>query len=176
MSKPNPAEKILANYDTSTLRGQLVSEFPAKITAVKTKIRELRDAYQEVEQSRAFAEAELMTDISLETDLSTGKPLYSNDKVRAAELLVRKAKDADYRRAEAEAKEARWAYETAQDELDELFTRNRNYLAVLNVIAAELNLIAAYEGQDAMQEIRISGLSQDEAAAVKAAVAEEEEY
>ena len=174
MSKPS--EKILANYDTTTLRTQLTSELPATITSVKAKIRERREVYQEAEQARALTEAGLMTDISAEVDPNTGKAAYSNEKARAAELLVRKAKDEDYQLAEQGARAARWAYETAQDELDELFTRNRNYLAALNVIAAELNLIAAYEGQDAMQEIRISGLSQDEASAVKAAVATEEEY
>lgn len=158
MSKP--VEQILANYETATLRAQLQTDLPGQITAAKVKARDRRDKFQELEQARALAEASLMTDISAEIDPGTGKAAYSNEKARAAELLGRKARDTDYRQAEAEAKAAKWAYETAQDELDELFTRNRNYLAVVNVIAAELSLLAAYEGQEA-------GLSPQEIAAAE---------
>lgn len=138
------AEQILENYGTANLIGALRDDLPRKITQVKEIVRHHRDTYLQTEQNRQLLEAGLMTDIAAETDPNTGKPAYSNEKTRAAELLNRKCRDEDYQLAEDESKKAKMDYEAVQDQLDELLTRNRNYLAVVNLVAAELNLLAAY--------------------------------
>lgn len=154
MNAPNPAVNILAAYDTEHIIDSLTNRFPSFITKARENARTARDTYQQAEQIRAIAEADIMTDIAAETDPATGKLAFTNEKTRAAELLSRKAKDQAYLVAEAEAKKARWAWENEQDELDELVTKNRNYLAVAGLISAELGLLASYKGLEASEVFR----------------------
>ena len=150
----NPAAKILAAYNTADIIQVLTKDVPVELVQVKENVREYRDYYQEAETLRALAEADIMTDIAAETDPATGKAIYTNEKTRAAELLSRKAKNADYRDAERSARETRRDWEEAQDELDALVTKNRNYLAVAGLISAELGLLAAYKGLEASEVFR----------------------
>lgn len=138
------AEQIIESYGTASLISALRDDLPKRMTQLKEIVRYKRDAYQQQEQQRQLAEADIATDIAAEVDPNTGKAAYSNEKTRAAELLRRKSEDGDYLAAEALARQAKMDYEAAQDQLDELLTRNRNYLAVVNIIAAELNLLANY--------------------------------
>lgn len=164
------AEQILENYGTASLIGALRDDLPRKITQVKEIVRNHRDTYLQAEQGRQLLEAGLMTDIAAEIDPNTGKSAYSNEKTRAAELLNRKAKDEDYQLADDEAKKAKMNYEAVQDELDELLTRNRNYLAVVNLIAAELNLLANY------YELPLEPILSAELSAQEVAADREEDY
>lgn len=156
------AEQILASYGTASLIGALRDDLPRKITQLKEIVRTKREEYLAIEQDRQLAEADIATDIAAEVDPNTGKAKYSNEKTRAAELLRRKAEDEDYQVAERAVRGAKMDHEAAQDQLDELVLRNRNYQVVLNVIAAELNLLASYyelplEPVVSSQELAIDG-------------------
>lgn len=138
------AEQILESYGTESLIGALRNDLPRRITQLKEIVRTKREEYLQHEQQRQLVEADIATDIAAELDPNTGKAKYSNEKTRAAELLRRKAESQEYQQAEQKAREAKMSMEAAQDELEEMMLRNRNYLGVLNVIAAELNLLASY--------------------------------
>lgn len=138
------AEQIIETYGTASLIGALRDELPRRMTQLREIARTHRETYQQAEQMRQLAEADIATDIAAELDQNTGKAKYSNEKTRAAELLRRRADDSVYQAAERAARDAKYSLEAAQDQLDEVMVRNRNYLGVLNVIAAELNVLASY--------------------------------
>lgn len=138
------AEQILESYGTESLIAALRNDLPRRITQLREIVRTRREEYLEAEQARQLIEADIATDIAAELDPNSGKAKYSNEKTRAAELLRRKAESQEYREAEQLAREAKMNLEAAQDELDEMVLKNRNYQVVLVAISAELNLLASY--------------------------------
>lgn len=139
--------KILTHYETDLLKSKLRS-FPSVVKEQKAKVRQLRERYNEAEQVRAMIEADLMTDISAEVNHDTGKPMFSNDKARQAELMKRKGIDDDYHCAAKDVKEAEYVLNEAQDELDKLVDEFKSYRYIVSLTTQELALMASEEREE----------------------------
>lgn len=80
-----------------------VAELPGEIAGRRKDLNTLRDQMRTVRQSLADAElglkeaeAALIAEIAGEVSPGTGKPAFSNDAARKAELAIRKKDDGDY--------------------------------------------------------------------------------
>ncbi len=140
-------EAILAEFETKTLKSRL-REFPALIKAQKDVIRQARSTLEELESDRKMIEADIMTEVSCAVDPRTGKPQFSNDKSRAAELMRRCSDAQDYRHTAGLAREAAMAVEEAQDELERLQNDFRSYRYIVSLTTAELELLAGCEVEE----------------------------
>lgn len=157
MSKqPNPTQKILTIYETGNLKTKLL-EFPALIQAQKKKIRVLRDTFKDADTECGIIEADLASQISAETDPNTGKPKFSNKEARDAELLKRKTRDTGYIAANQQARQARYAMNEAEDELEALQDKYRSYRYVVRLVSAELELMAGDAGGEEVELAVTSG-------------------
>lgn len=139
------ARAILDDLGTELLKEKLLT-LPGKIEAQKATIRQLREVYAEAEQTRALKEAEIMTDIIAEVNLSTGKPVFSNDTARQTERLRRMATDEEYQQAAKAAKEAEMALNQAQDELQSLYDEFKAVQYVAQIVSYEVALFANTQG------------------------------
>ncbi len=140
------AEEILSRLETNVLKAKLL-EFPSMILDQKAAIRTLKDEYAEKEQERAMLEADLMTQLSAESDQNTGKAKFSNDKARQAELQKRKSTDPMYIEAALAARYAGHRLSEAQDELDAMADKFKAYRYVTKLTAEELALLASEEAE-----------------------------
>jgi len=154
------AIKLLAQYETDLLKSKLRT-FPALIKAQKQKVREAREVFNQAEMDRVLEEANLATDIAAEIDPATGKPKFSNDKTRQAELVKRKLTSEDYKIAEQSAKKAEYRLNEAQDELDKLMDEYRSYRYIVALTTQELALLADSEQEEnlTISYGQVSGLS-----------------
>ena len=146
MSKP--AEVILAAYETDYLKEKMFS-YPASIFDKKRALRALRDNFSDADQARALLEANMMSEISDETDSATGKAKYSNEKAREAELIRRKTASVEYQSAMKELRKAGHALSEAQDELEMLQDAFKSTRYVARLVSEELALMAS---EDTEQE------------------------
>lgn len=137
----NNAREILDDLGTELFKEKLLT-LPGKIEAQKAKIRELREVYSEKEQTRALWEADIMSTINSETNPSTGKPAFSNEKAREAEKLRRMAESGEYQLAAREAKDAEMAVNAAQDELERLYDEFKANQFVAQIVGYEVALFA----------------------------------
>ncbi|MTI95217.1 MAG: hypothetical protein FH749_06970 [Firmicutes bacterium] len=138
------AEMLLVQYETKAIK-TFLREAPLEIRQRKEDLRSMYEGLQNAEQGLKLAEADLMTDISAETDPETGKAVFSNEKARAAELTRRKAHDPTYLEAQKEQRAAKADYEGAKDELDEIVDKYRSYRVIAELTTAELRLLAGFE-------------------------------
>jgi len=129
------------NYNTVHIKESLL-ELPAAIAAQKAEVRRIRDAFQEADLPRKMMELEMIDDIAMEKNPQTGKAIYSNDKMRDAELKRRKAEDEGYQELQRYAKEAERELSAAEDELVRLEQRFMAYGKVSEFVAAEMMLVA----------------------------------
>lgn len=143
-------EAILAEYETKTLKAKLL-EFPALIKQQKQKVRAASQALKDAEQAKAEAEANLVVAISSEVNPNTGKPMYSNAEARNAELTNRRKTDPAYQASLRAAREAEWAANEAQSELEQLLDQFKAYRYVADLAARELALLAAGIAEDQQQ-------------------------
>jgi len=130
------------NYNTVHIKESLL-ELPAAIAAQKAKVRRIRDAFREADLPRQMLELEMIDDIAAAINPQTGKPLFSNDKLRDAELKRRKAASEEYQELQKQAKEAERDLSAAEDELEKLINKFNAYQHVSNFVAAEMNVVAA---------------------------------
>lgn len=140
-------EAILDGYETKVLKARLL-EFPALIRAQKDRVAATRQNLKEAEQAKAEAEANLMVAIATEVSPSTGKPTYSNAETRAAELLNRKKTDLACQTAAAAAREAEYAANEAQFDMEQLQDQFKAYRYVVDLVARELALMATDISED----------------------------
>lgn len=129
------------HFNTEDIEESLL-ELPETIAVQKGVVRKLRDVFQEADLPRKMMELEMIDDIASETNPQTGKTLYSNDKLRDAELKRRKANNPEYQDYQAQAKEAERDLSAAEDELARLEQRFSAYQHVSNFVAAEMMLAA----------------------------------
>jgi len=128
-------------FNTEDIK-QSLTGLPDAIAAQKSVVRKLRDTFQEADLPRKMMELEMIDDIAMEKNPSTGKATYSNDKMRDAELKRRKAEDEDYQEFQRHAKVAERELSAAEDELARLEQRFMAYGKVSEFVAAEMNLVA----------------------------------
>lgn len=120
------------HHDLHALREEISTLRRAEIQA--------QQALQEAEEQLKVAEAELVVQISAETDPATSKPRYSNEAARAAELARRKAQDNTYLYAQQAARSARETYEMtrAQREQAERTYSDRRIVGLFSIQATRL--------------------------------------
>ena len=128
-------------FNTQDIKENLLL-LPLRIATQKGEVRNLRDSFQEADLPRKMMELEMIDDIAMEKNPSTGKAIYSNDKMRDAELKRRKAEDEGYQEFQRYAKEAERELSAAEDELAKLEQRFMAYSKVSEFVAAEMNLVA----------------------------------
>lgn len=133
---------ILDGYDTAEIKHSL-AQYPDAIKAQKASVRNFYNQFRDSEAERALAEAELIVEIANEVNPTTGKPLYSNDGARKAELMKRQNTDATYRRLAEFTRKMENLYLAAQDELEALCEKLKSYRYIARLVSAELELMAS---------------------------------
>jgi chromosome segregation ATPase len=129
-----------------------LDQYPDKIKAQKAQVRDLKQAFNDIDADRANRELELLADITDETDPGTSKAKYSNEKARQAELVKRCRADQDYIAAAKRSREAETALNQAQDELDMLENKYRSCRYRAEVVAAELRFWAGEEAKESVHK------------------------
>lgn len=116
-------DDFIQRSQVSILR-QKVSAIPNRIMVSRQAIDEKRQALRttrqslsDAEQSVKESEAALMAEIAGEVDTVSGKPKFSNDKARGAELIKRKREDHDYLAAYQAYQGVKQQVEEAENEL-----------------------------------------------------------
>ena len=135
------ADNILSELNTDHIKRQL-QEFPDRIVSKKAEARLLREDAKDADRERAMLEAVMASEISDERNVDTGKPRFSNDKAREAELMKRKGESADYQSARLVARHAQFALSGVEDELEALADKFRAMRYVARLVSAELELLA----------------------------------
>lgn len=125
-----------------------VDNFTKSILALPEKIRiqseaykETRTAFEAAKSDIVNAESMLMAVITSEEN-DKGKPRYSNDATRRAELEIRKKEDDYYAMAWGPYKKALDDMENAQFKLDQLSNEFKAYQTVGGLLAARLSLMS----------------------------------
>lgn len=134
-------EAILADLETKTLKAKL-REYPALLRRQKNIVAEKRQALEDAKAARQALEAEMVAEIAAKTN-GNGKPKFSNAEARAAELINRKRQNPAYQEAEKACREAEWALNEAQFDLEKLIDEFKAYRYVVDLTARELALLAA---------------------------------
>lgn len=134
-------EAILADLETKTLKAKL-REYPALLRRQKSIVAEKRQTLEDSKAARQALEAEMVAEIAAETN-GNGKPKFSNAEARAAELVNRKKQNPAYQEAEKACREAEWAANEAQFDLEKLIDEFKAYRYVVDLTARELALLAA---------------------------------
>jgi hypothetical protein len=124
-----------------------VNNFTTNIMALPERIRvqsevykEARTAFEAAKSDLVNAESMLMAVITAEEN-DKGKPRYSNDATRRAELEIRKKSDWDYSEAWGPYKAAFDEMENAQFGLEQLQNEFKAYQTVGGLLAARLSLM-----------------------------------
>lgn len=136
------AETIIAAYDLASLR-QRLEAFPDEIAEYRRGCKELRRALKENAEAIKEAEARLQVAISVELDDRTGKPRFSNEGARAAELTLRKRSDADCKLLCEEGQRLQEELDNAEVELEKAIRRWKAMSMALSSMEAELRLLAS---------------------------------
>ena len=161
MAKNIPA--ILADLETDLLKRELYA-FPERVKEQKAVIRELRNVFKDAELELKMAEADLVTDIAVETNPNNGKPAYSNKEAREAELERRKAKCPNCQDAAKAVREVGYNLEEAQDELEKLQDEYKSYRYVVALATQEVALYAGAEESEGDQDARYTVTEKGKAA------------
>lgn len=138
----------------------LIDETREKILSRRQTLRTVRQALADADLDLKEAEAGLLSDIMAEVNDSTGKPLFSNDKARQAELMVRKKEDANYYVIAQQYKVVRDQAEALEDEVSSLDSDLKSAemqfhaeCKSLEAMTAEMNIYAAALGAGASATI-----------------------
>jgi hypothetical protein len=115
--------------------------FPAEIRRQEGLLADARRRLEEAKSSLELARQVVVAAVISETN-GDGKPRYSNDKAREAEITRRLAADPDYRAALQAVREAEDAVNSEQFELNRLYNEFAAYRTVAKVLAGKLNLVA----------------------------------
>lgn len=135
------AADIIAAYDLEGLRAKL-EQLPAQLKAKRLEIINLTRQQKEVQEALELAEARLQAQIAAELDDRTGKPKFSNDTARKAELIIRKGTDPDYRQVSEEAAQIEMELDNARTELQMLQDQWSTMKTALESMTAEILLLA----------------------------------
>jgi gamma-glutamylcyclotransferase (GGCT)/AIG2-like uncharacterized protein YtfP len=135
-------EAVTAELEVDRMLGKL-HEYPALIRAQQDVVSECRRRVEEAKSAVDLARAVVAAAVLSETD-GNGKPRYSNDKTREAEITRRLASDPEYQAALANLRAAQEEGDAAQFELDRLFNEFAAARAAARVLAAKMNLLAAF--------------------------------
>lgn len=140
------AERILAQLDTAGLKQRLL-QYPVAIQEQRAAVRKAKEELTRAEGERDFLEAEMTAEISAAVN-EAGKPMYSNDKARAAELVRQKAANPEYQSVARAAQAAEYRFNEAQDELYRLQDEFRSVRDIVRLVAQEISLWTVDEAEE----------------------------
>ena len=138
--------RILNELNTQSLKESLAS-YPLRILEAKANVRAAHARFRDAEEGRALREAELTADIAAEVNRETGKPAFSNDGARKAELMKRMSIDAEYATALSKCRKAEEAHCAAQDQLEMWTETFKAARFIARITAAELELLASDDAE-----------------------------
>ena len=117
-----------------------IKALPEKIRVQSEVYKDARTAFEAAKSDIVNAESMLMAVITAEENYK-GKPKYSNDATRRAELEIRKKDDDYYSMAWGPYKTALDEMENAQFKLEQLSNEFKAYQTVGGLLAARLSLM-----------------------------------
>jgi hypothetical protein len=127
-----------------------LNSYPEQIKNQRNIVRNLKTAFDNVDQERQIRELEIMGDITSEVDQPTGKAKFSNDKSRQVELAKRIKTDIQYNDASKKSRGAETSLNQAQDELEMLENKYRSCRYRAEIIASTLRFWAGDEKEENM--------------------------
>lgn len=138
-------DKIRAEFKLDEMRARLLA-IPGEIEALQKEGLSAKEAVSQGEELMKEHEAELMFEISQETngDKDKPKPKFSNDTARKAELTRRLKDDLDYQKAKGKAETFRRDQTHTEFETDRLRNDFRVQMALKDLAVAELTLYGAH--------------------------------
>jgi predicted nucleic acid-binding Zn-ribbon protein len=111
-------------------------EAPERIKSARKAVRQVRELLTAVEEEAKEREYMFRLEISFEKD-PNGKPRYSNESVREAELARRKKADPEYRELTQKVKDLTRRLQEAEDELAYELDRFRSLALRVKLLTAE---------------------------------------
>lgn len=132
---------IIEQYDLESAHNSL-SEFPDKLFKKRSEISALARQWRMAQEAVKLAEARLQIKIAVDIDERTGKPRFSNEASRQAELTVRKNSDPDYQAVMDECGKIEMALDNAKLELQKLIDEEALIKGLLDYSTAEIKLLA----------------------------------
>ncbi len=135
----NSRREIEAQLDVENFRTNIMA-MPEKIRIQQEVYKETRTAFEAAKSDLVNIESMLMAVITAEMN-GAGKPAFSNDTSRRAELEIRKKTDFDYSMAWDPYKAALDEMENAQFKLEQLSNEFKAYQTVGGLLAARLSLM-----------------------------------
>lgn len=142
------ARAILQELDTQHIKTELM-RYPEVIKMQKDEVRRWREQQKDVEFELAIIEADIMANIVAETN-GNGKPKFSNDKARQAELLKRKHTDPECQELIKKLKHTERELERELDELERLQDEFKSCRYIARLAAEE---IALWAGREENEEV-----------------------
>lgn len=139
-ARRHAAREIEAELGVQVLQEELL-QLPGEIRRQQDAVRAAKQAVEDLRAQVEAAEANLMLAISAATT-DAGKPAYSNDTARKAELARRKSTDPEYTQAVRALQDAEASLATAQADLDQLVNRFSAIRHLTDLQAARLRLLA----------------------------------
>lgn len=135
-------DKIRAEFKLDEMRARLLA-IPGEIEALQKEGLSAKEAVSQGEESMKEHEAELMFEISQETngDKDKPKPKFSNDTARKAELTRRLKDSTDYQKVKVKVETFRRDQVNTEIDIDRLRNDFRVQMAFKDLACAEMNLL-----------------------------------
>lgn len=115
--------------------------FPADIYRQNNLLVSAKRGVEEAKGGLELAKQVVVAGVLAEID-ANGKPRYSNEKAREAEITKRLAQDPEYQKALRDYRAAEDACNGVQFELDRLHNEFSAYKAASRIMAGKLNMVA----------------------------------
>ena len=138
------AQALLKEYGAEGLRNMLVN-FPHDILYQKGVVRVKREKHEDARLEHDLREAELLSEITCATMPESGKPMFSNETARKAELMKRQQVDAEYRQKFQAMRTAENELGEEQDKLECMADKFKAMRYVVGLMTQELALLASEE-------------------------------
>lgn len=121
---------------------RVLDSFPERIRDQQLEVSRAQQAANEANEQLKQRQAELLAEIIADYNPATGKPTFSNEQARQAELVRRQAEDLMYRQAQKRAAEAAEALDVARFNLDKLVNEFTSARLAAEIVANRLRLFA----------------------------------
>lgn len=117
---PDESREVFQNEFNAEAMAAKLEAMPGKIRNQRTVVADAMQNMQDRKTELDNLEGMLALEISQEKNPKTGKPMFSNEKTRSAELVRRKTEDPEYQAALQVYKQEEAAYNAAQFDLEML--------------------------------------------------------
>jgi hypothetical protein len=136
---------ILSHLNTAHIK-QSLFDFPQQLAMASANLANATELLANAKRNMKMAEVNLIADINSDTDPMTGKPKYTNDKAREAELFKRAALDVDCHLANIDLVEAQGNFTKAELEKTLIQDKWEAMKKIANVVCYEMEILAKFVG------------------------------